>query len=401
LDKPFTLRKEGFNPFKGDIGTKFIGDINEDPLIAPPLAKIVKSWSSTDDEQDEGFKKHMADYHRTISRRLGFIVLCVIIMVISAGYAVAYGPLDISFADTYITIWNHITGNITDTGMDFIIVTVRSPRIVAGIIGGIGLAICGVVMQSVLRNPLADPYTTGVSSGAAFGATLAITAGMSVTSSTPTVLMAFLFSLLPTLAIVVLSRHRSASSPTVMIMFGIGLMYIFNALTTVLMLWSNPDDLAAVYQWQVGSLAKVTWDQMPYMFAVTIVGSLIIWYLAGKLNVLATGDENAKALGLNPHRLRIFLLTLTGLISAAVVSFTGIIGFVGLVTPHIVRIFIGADNRYLLPASALFGAMLMVLADLLGRSIIPNATLPVGVVMAFIGGPTFVWLLLRKGNKAW
>jgi len=140
---------------------------------------------------------------------------------------------------------------------------------------------------------------------------------------------------------------------------------------------------------------------MPYMFAVTIVGSLIIWYLAGKLNVLATGDENAKALGLNPHRLRIFLLTLTGLISAAVVSFTGIIGFVGLVTPHIVRIFIGADNRYLLPASALFGAMLMVLADLLGRSILPNATLPVGVVMAFIGGPTFVWLLLRKGNKAW
>ena len=322
-------------------------------------------------------------------------------MVISAGYAVAYGPLDISFLDTYITIWNHITGNITNSGMDFIIITVRSPRIVAGIIAGIGLAICGVVMQSVLRNPLADPYTTGVSSGAAFGATFAITAGMSVTSSTPTVLLAFVFSLLPTLAIVVLSRHRYSSSPTVMIMFGIGLMYIFNAMTTVLMLWSDPDDLAAVYQWQVGSLAKVTWDQMPYMFAVTIVGSLIIWYLAGKLNVLATGDENAKALGLNPHRLRIFLLTLTGLISAAVVSFTGIIGFVGLVTPHIVRIFIGADNRYLLPASALFGAMLMVLADLLGRSILPNATLPVGVVMAFIGGPTFVWLLLRKGNKAW
>jgi iron complex transport system permease protein len=186
-----------------------------------------------------------------------------------------------------------------------------------------------------------------------------------------------------------------------MIMFGIGLMYIFNAFTTVLMLWSSPEDLAAVYQWQVGSLAKVDWDDIPYMLAVVIPGAIIIQFLSGKLNVLATGDDNAKALGINPHHMRILLLGLTGLISAAVVSFTGIIGFVGLVTPHIVRIFIGADNRYLIPASALFGGMLMVVADLLGRSIIPDATLPVGVVMAFIGGPTFIWLLLRKGNKAW
>ncbi len=330
-----------------------------------------------------------------------FIMACVLVMVVTAGYAVSYGALDISFLETYETIWNHITGNITNTGMDFIVVTVRSPRIVAGIIGGIGLAVCGVVMQSVLRNPLADPYTTGVSSGAGFGATVAITCGLSAVNSTPTVILAFLFSLLPTLAIVVMSKHKSSSSPTVMIMFGIGLMYIFNAMTTVLMLWSSPDDLASVYHWQVGSLGKMTWDQIPYMLAVVIPGVLIVQFLSGKLNVLATGDDNAKALGVNPHRMRILLLALTGLISAAVVSFTGIIGFVGLVTPHIVRIFIGADNRYLIPASALFGGMLMVVADLLGRCVIPNAVLPVGVVMAFIGGPTFIWLLMRKGNKAW
>ncbi len=380
---------------------KFIDDIDKDPLIAGPLTAVVKRWSSTDDSDDAGFRRQMKDYHRTLKRRMIFIFCCVIIMVLAAGYAVAYGPLDISFIDTYITIWNHITGNITDTGMDYIIVTVRSPRIVAGIIGGIGLAICGVVMQSVLRNPLADPYTTGVSSGAGFGATVAITFGFAVANSSATVILAFLFSLLPTLSIVLMSRHKSAASPTVMIMFGIGLMYIFNALTTVLMLWSSPEDLAAVYQWQVGSLAKVDWDDIPYMMAVVIPGAIIIQLLSGKLNVLATGDDNAKALGLNPHQMRVILLALTGLISAAVVSFTGIIGFVGLVTPHIVRIFIGADNRYLIPASALFGGMLMVVADLIGRSIIPDATLPVGVVMAFIGGPTFIWLLLRKGSKAW
>ncbi len=388
-------------PINGCVQMKFIDDISEDPLIARPLVNVVRKWSSNDEEDEPGFKKQMMDYHRTLKRRLVFILLCVAIMVIAAGYAVAYGPLDIGFIDAYITIWNHIIGNITDTGMDYIIITVRSPRIVAGIIGGIGLAVCGVVMQSVLRNPLADPYTTGVSSGAGFGATLAITVGFSVVSKTPTIILAFLFSMLPTLAIILMSRHKSSSSPTVMIMFGIGLMYIFNAFTTVMMLWSNPDDLAAVYQWQVGSLAKVTWDDIPYMLALVIPGTLLVQLMAGKLNVLATGDDNAKALGLNPHRTRILLLALTGLISAAVVSFTGIIGFVGLVTPHIVRIFIGADNRYLIPASALFGGMLMVVADLLGRCVIPDATLPVGVVMAFVGGPTFIWLLMRKGNKAW
>jgi iron complex transport system permease protein len=178
-------------------------------------------------------------------------------------------------------------------------------------------------------------------------------------------------------------------------------MYIFNALTTVFMLWSSPEDLAAIYQWQVGSLAKVSWDNIPYMAVIVIIGTIAIQLLSGKLNVLATGDENAKALGINPHRLRVFLLAVTGLVCAGVVSFTGVIGFVGLVTPHIVRIFIGADNRYLMPASALFGAMLMVVCDLLGRAVLDPAVLPVGVVMAFIGGPTFIWLLVRKGNSAW
>lgn len=380
---------------------KFIEDIEEDPLIAKPMSRLVREWSRTDQDDSDGYRKHMADYHRTIRRRLFFIVMCVVVTVVAAGYAIAYGPLDISFADTYITIWNHITGNVQNAGMDFIIVNVRAPRIVAGIFGGIGLAVCGAVLQSVLRNPLADSYTTGVSSGASFGATLAITMGLSAVNSTPTVMMAFVFSLLPIVAIILLSKHRSASSPTVMIMFGIGLMYIFNALTTVFMLWSSPEDLASIYQWQVGSLAKVTWDNILYMAAVVIVGTIVIQILSGKLNVLATGDDNAKALGIDPHRLRVFLLAVTGLICAGVVSFTGVIGFVGLVTPHIVRIFIGADNRYLLPASALFGAMLMVVCDLLGRAVLDPAVLPVGVVMAFIGGPTFIWLLVRKGNSAW
>ena len=380
---------------------KFTDDIEQDKLVSPTLAKLVRNWSDDEKVDEESYRSHLADYHRTLRRRLLFVLFCLVVIVITVGYAISYGPLDISFAKTYETIWNHITKHVTEPGIDYIIIHVRSPRVVAGILAGAGLAICGVVMQSVLRNPLADPYTTGVSSGASFGANTAIFFGLSAASNVPTITMAFLFSLLPTLAIVVMSRSKASGSPTTMIMFGIGLMYIFNALTTVLMLWSNPEDLAAIYQWQVGSLAKVTWDHIPYMLAVTLAGGIIIQIMATRLNILATGDDSAKALGLNAHRMRVVFLALTGLISAAIVSFTGVLGFVGLVTPHICRIFIGADNRYLLPASMMFGAMLMIVADLLGRAVIPNAVLPAGVVMAFIGGPTFIWLLLRKGSKAW
>ena len=123
--------------------------------------------------------------------------------------------------------------------------------------------------------------------------------------------------------------------------------------------------------------------------------------ISGKLNVLATGDDSAKALGINADRMRLLTLILTGIVCASVVSFTGLIGFVGLVTPHIVRMFIGADNRYLVPACALFGAALMLIADIIGRVIIAPSSLPVGVVMSFIGGPVFLWMVLRRSNKAW
>jgi len=159
--------------------------------------------------------------------------------------------------------------------------------------------------------------------------------------------------------------------------------------------------LAEVYQWQVGSLAGKTWDEVPIMAIVVLIGIIMVQLLSRKLNVLATGDETARALGVDASKMRIILLAIVALVSAAVVSFTGLIGFVGMVTPHIVRIFIGADNRYLIPASAFAGAALLVTADLLGRAILSPVVLQVGVVMAFIGGPMFLWLLMRRNSRVW
>ena len=266
--------------------------------------------------------------------------------------------------------------------------------------GGI-LAVAGATMQSTLKNPLADPYTTGISSGAAFGATIAICYGVGILGSSGSIVVnAFVFALIPTAIITAISVTKRVS-PVSMILAGIAIMYIFNAMTTVLKLWANPDDLASVYRWEVGSFEGLDWGDVPLIAAVTIAGSLFLILVSSKMNVLATGDDNAKALGIDASKLRIICLVIVTLITASIVSFTGVIGFVGLVAPHVVRIFIGSDNRYLIPASMALGAALLLVADLVGRTIIAPAVLEVGVVTAFIGGPLFLYLVIRQKREVW
>jgi len=159
--------------------------------------------------------------------------------------------------------------------------------------------------------------------------------------------------------------------------------------------------MEAVYEWQVGSVSKNKWDAIPIMLVVTVVGIIVMQLLSRKLNVLSTGDDSARSLGLNVHQMRTLNLLIVSFMTAAIVSFTGMIGFVGLVAPHISRLFIGPDNRFLIPASAVLGAALLVCADLLGRTVIYPSVLPVGVIMSFLGGPIFLWLMLRKKSRMW
>lgn len=367
--------------------------------VDPQVLSAVDDWM--DQEDDGAFESTVREYRHSVFRKLLLIAVCSVVIVAVAGVAVAVGAYDISFLDSYGIILDHILGHPQDVTRDHIVVDLRTPRILAGILAGAGFAVCGVVMQSILKNPLADPYTTGVSSGASFGATLAMTSGaVLLFGQWAVVSYSFALSLIPTAVIILVSKLKNAS-PATMIMAGIGVMYIFNALTTVLMLWANPQDLARIFQWQVGTLANITWPSVPIIAAVVLPGVVAVQILSNKLNVLATGDDTAKSMGVDADRTRVLCLVLVGLISAAIVSFTGLIGFVGLVTPHIVRMFIGADNRFLAPASAIFGGMLLLLADLLSRIAMGGSVLPVGVVMAFIGGPLFIWLILNKNTKAW
>ncbi len=370
-----------------------------DEIVGERIRSKIDEWNSVEptNELVTGYK----DYQKYIGRKWSFTFLFILAAIVVVGIAMSYGS-SMGFKESYSVLWHHITGDIIDPDKDGILIELRMPRIVIGLIAGAGLAVAGVVMQSTLNNPLADPYTTGVSSGAGFGATMAITLGSSLalSESTTIVVYAFVFSLIPTAVIVAVSKIRGAS-PTMMIMSGIAVMYIFNACTTVLMLWSNPNDMQAVYLWTVGALTHHGWECVPVLFTATFVGLVLMFALSRKLNVLATGDDNANAMGLNANNLRILNMIVVALVSAAIVSFTGMIGFVGLVAPHIVRLFIGADNRYLMPASAAFGAFILVAADLVGRWVIAPSVLPVGVVTSFMGGPIFLWLLMRRKGKIW
>ena len=347
----------------------------------------------------------MQEYKRHILRKWAFIIACIVAAFFVAGYALTIGDYKLSFSEVYVALWKHITGAvdysvISESRADYVVWDMRAPRVCAGIIVGAALGAAGAVMQSILRNPLADPYTTGISSGASFGASLAMGLGLSISVGYAIVINAFVFALIPMVVIIMVSKLRGAS-PTTMIMAGIAVMYLFNAMTTMIKLWVDADTLANIFAWSVGSIDNTAWSEAIIMFATTAAGLVALQLLAKRLNVVSTGDETAKAMGVNAERLRIVSLLIVSLMTASVVSFTGLIGFVGLVCPHIARIVIGSDNRYLIPASAAFGAVLLLAADCVGRIVVEGATLQVGVITAFIGAPLFLYLIIKQRKEAW
>jgi len=375
-----------------------IESLEKDGRISETIKNAVDEWCDNSNKEETEVVK---EYHSYVLRKWAFVIACAVAVIISTGLYLSVGEYSMSFLDCYATLWNHITGNIQDSVDDYIIWNNRLPNVLTGLVAGTALSICGVMMQGILKNPLADPYTTGVSSGAGFGATLAIGLGASIVDNQYSIVLnAFIFSLIPTMAIIGVSKLKNAS-PTTMIMAGIAVMYIFNALSTFIKLWGDPDSLSSILQWQTGSIGGLRWSNVVLLLVVTAIGYILIQGLSRKLNVLSAGDDNAKALGLDVDRLRILSMMVVALLAAAVVSFTGLIGFVGLVAPHMVRLVIGADNRYLVPASALFGSALLLCSDMLGKIVLAPAVIPVGVITSFLGGPVFLWLIVRKKSEVW
>ena len=345
--------------------------------------------------------RFVATHRRATGFRVLFIVICIFCVLIAAILSATVGSYPISAGDVYRTIWAAITGGVQqDPTVAHIVIDLRMPRILGAIVCGAALAVCGTAMQSMMKNPLADPYTMGISSGAGFGAALAIILGVELVSGGGTILNAFIFAVIPAMIILFLSKFRKAT-PTMMILCGTSLMYLFNALTQLFMLIADPDDMSTVYQWMVGSLDGIDFKELSVVLLITIAGSLYIQTYSNQLNIMGTGDDSAKSMGVDVERSRLIMLLMITLVAASVVSFTGIIGFVGLVAPHVVRYIVGSDNRFLVPASAMFGALLLLVSDIIAKVVAAPMMLPVGVVTSCIGGPLFMFLILRTNKEVW
>ncbi len=347
------------------------------------------------------------DYKNYRWRKVVFILICIVLVFLMFFVSLGTGTLRLSFQQAMDYFFEHLNGvtftDEDDIYNDNIIWNYRVPRALFAIIAGVSLAVSGTVMQSVMKNPLADPYTTGVSSGALFGVAVAIVLGLSVDGTYHgfgEVLNAILFSMIPITVIVIMAPFFR-NSPASLILSGVAVSYLFNSFTSLLMVSTDSSTLAHIYQWQIGTLYDLSWDVVPLPFSMMLIGLVVLMPLAGRLNIMALDDKSAKSLGLDIEKLRILCLVLLALMTSVIISYVGIIGFVGLVIPHIIRIVLGADNKYLLPAAGAFGAVFLLGCDILGRSLDVSAVIPVGVVTSFIGAPLFLYIIIRQKRSMW
>ena len=342
-------------------------------------------------------------YQKFIGRKVTFILILIPLLVILAGLAASLGSANVSIWDAYSAFLHRFLPNYFESSRlaEICVWKLRLPRILMGVAAGFGLGVAGCVMQGVLRNPLASPYTLGIASGAGFGASLGILAGAGFVGGQYLVIgNAFAFALVVSFIILGLSSRRGAT-PESMILAGIAMMYLFTAMTMTLQYFAEAEAVKGAIFWMVGSLGRASWSKLSLVSVVLVCCVPLLILKSWDLNVLGAGDETAKSMGVQVERTRIITMVLASLLVAGIVCFTGTIGFVGLVAPHICRMVIGGDNRFLIPTSGLVGAILLVAADTVARTIMAPVILPVGIMTAYLGVPLFIYLILRGRRGYW
>ena len=345
-------------------------------------------------------------YQKHRQRRLLWLGLFILLLLPAAYSILLSGAAEISNRQ----LWESLLAS-REGSAHLVIWQIRLPRLVGALLGGAGLALSGTVLQAVLKNPLAAPTTLGIAQGAAFGAALGITcSGMrdslpdlqggfsGLDESAMISFFAFAFSLLTTFIIILLTRLRRAGKESI-ILAGVALSSLFMAGTTFLQYFADETQLAMIVHWTFGDLARASWPELYLMSLVTLSASA--YFLVNRLNynALLAGDEVAQSLGVNVVRLRLVSMSVASLATAVTVTFFGILGFVGLIAPHMGRRMVGSDNRYLLPLSAVLGALILIFADILGQSLLDPVALPAGVITSFLGTPVFLLLLFGRRSS--
>lgn len=272
----------------------------------------------------------------------------------------------------------------------------RLPRLAAGLVAGAALGMAGVLMQAVTRNPLADPHLLGISSGGAFGAIAALLHTGMFLGLLTVPLMAFGGALVATLLVLGVARVAQATSADRLVLAGVAVSFVIMAGANILIFLGDPRATHTVVFWMLGGLGLAQWDHLVWPLAVLLPCGLWLWAQAGRLNALALGDETAASLGIEVGRFRLAVFVMAAMVTGVMVAFSGLIGFVGLMMPHLVRLVVGGDNLRVLPASALAGAVFLIWADAAARVALAPEDLPIGVVTGLCGGLFFLWLMARR-----
>lgn len=343
-------------------------------------------------------------------RKNAMVIIILVISVITLGFVCLFvGSSHMSIKECFDALFGK--GSAAQIR---IIQNIRIPRVLAAIIAGAGLSVAGLIMQTNLNNPMASPATLGVSNAAVFGANLSIIAfaggflstGNNLNSYTvganpySTSLMAFIFSTFSIVLILGLCRLRSFR-PGVVVLAGVTIGSVWTAATTILQFYATDVGLSAAVIWTFGDLGRATYKTDIIMAIVLVVGLTVFIITSWRLNALLTGDAAAKSMGVNVNTLRFVSMLMASMITAVCVSFLGMIGFVGIICPHVIKKIIGQDHRVSIPASALAGSILLLLADTLSRSMGNGSALPVGAITSMLGAPFFLAIILfRKGDRS-
>jgi len=276
-----------------------------------------------------------------------------------------------------------------------IILALRLPRVIEAAVVGMGLSVAGAFFQGLLRNPMADPYVLGISSGAALGATIAIVLGFGILGLNA---MAFIASLMTVFFVYAISKVGGRISMTTMLLAGIAVSAFMSAVISLMMLL-NHGELSRIIFWTMGGFNLTSWEDVMFSVPVIAIGSFALYTFSRDVNAILTGEEVAEHLGVNTELVKKVVLALGSLVTATAVSVGGVIGFVGLIVPHISRLMVGADNRVLVPFSAIFGATFLLFADVVARVILKPVEVPIGIITAAFGGPFFLYLLIKNRRK--
>ena len=332
-------------------------------------------------------------------QKLVFIILLIVLAAVMFA-ASAVGSASIPFSDVMKILFARFIpadNQVTNRAFEVIVLKIRLPRIILAVITGMGLAVSGTVFQGIFRNPMANPYILGISSGAAFSVALGMALGLQTTflGMGAISISAFIGGFLTSIVVYIISG--GGKSVFSLLLSGIAIGFFLSALMSLVM-YLNRNQIENIVYWTMGSFNAASWVKVSISGPVVIFGSLVLIIFSGDLNIMVTGDDSAKSLGVAVKSRRLFFLLVSTFITAGAVSVSGVIGFVGLVIPHVLRLLTGPDHRSLIPFSMVSGGIFLLLSDTLARTILSPTEIPVGIITSIFGAPFFIYLLFRKRN---